>query len=161
MVLVFYMCCLFIFSGIFSGLIWNYLFKLYVRFTEKKPICVHCTCIAQYGSVYIRQTHYVSIAHLKHIICPLYSVRKTPLCPLCTYEQAVNVVQGITTLCCENNTQIVNTHCGKKCRPSVIKACGSLYTGTSNLCRINNVINCNFYYIDSFLILTAPHMVMD
>jgi hypothetical protein len=24
-----------------------------------------------------------------------------------------NVVQGITTVCCENNTKIINTHCGK------------------------------------------------
>lgn len=44
---------------------------------QKKKLYVHFTRRAQYVSVLIRQTHYVSIVHLKHIMCPLYIVRKT------------------------------------------------------------------------------------
>jgi hypothetical protein len=118
-VLIFYMCCLFVCSKIFPGLIWNYLFKLYIRFTGAK-ICVHFTRRAQCVSVCIRQTH-VSIVHL-NTLCVLYTLYvKHHLYPICTYKQPVKFVQEITTLCCENNTKIINIHCGKNVDPRSLK----------------------------------------
>ena len=60
----------------------NYILDI-LDLQKKKKTCVHFTRKVQYVSLYIRQTHYVSIVHLKHIMCPLHIVAHGPTTLYC------------------------------------------------------------------------------